>query len=124
MKSHMMTSILFWISCIYDGLLGLAFLFFSMKIFETYQITPPNHIGYIQFPAAILLLFAIMFAAIARDPIANKNMIPYGILLKLSYCAVVFGHWMMQDLPGIWKPFAICDAIFVVLFAVAYTKLK
>lgn len=124
MGQHKSISILYWIAGLYDAILGVAFLLFGMSIFEHYGITPPNHIGYIQFPAALLLVFALMFFEIARQPIANRSLIIYGILLKVSYCAVVFGHWFSSGLPWIWKPFAVCDLIFGVLFVLSYIRLK
>ena len=64
-----------------------------------------------------------MFLAIARDPVGRRGLIPYGILLKVSYCSVVFYHWFSAGLPEMWKPFAVCDLIFLALFALAYAAL-
>lgn len=58
----------FLAAAIYDGLLGLAFLVAADWIFQFSQVTPPNHMGYVQFPGALLMIFAIMFAVIARRP--------------------------------------------------------
>jgi hypothetical protein len=114
---------LFIVSAIYDGLLGVAFLFASGSLFQWLGVTPPNHLGYVQFSAALLIVFAVMFMAIAMQPIRNRNLIPYGILLKVSYCGVVMFHWLTGGLPGMWKPFCIADLIFLVLFACAWTAL-
>ncbi len=117
-------SLIFAVAALYDGLLGLAFMFAPAAIFQWCRVTPPNHYGYVRFPAALLVVFALMFAAIARDPIANRNLIPYGILLKAAYCAVVFFYWFTTDIPYMWKPFAVCDLLFGVLFAWAYFEKK
>ncbi len=63
---------LFWLAALYDGILGLAFLAAPGPLFDLCQVTPPNHLGYVQFPAALLLIFGLMFAAIAgpRRPAA------------------------------------------------------
>ena len=45
---------LFWLAALYDGLLGLAFLAAPGRLFDLCQVTPPNHLGYVQFPAALL----------------------------------------------------------------------
>ena len=45
-------------------------------------------------------MFALMFIAIARNPVANRGMIVYGILLKLSYCGLVFWYWFGAVAPG------------------------
>ncbi|MEZ5360479.1 MAG: hypothetical protein R3F48_16825 [Candidatus Zixiibacteriota bacterium] len=107
---------LFNIAGLYDGILGLIFLIFGMHLFTWLDITPPNHVGYIQFPAALLIIFGLLFFGIAKDPKGRSYMILYGILLKCSYCAIVFSHWIISGLPWIWKPFAIIDAVFLVLF--------
>jgi hypothetical protein len=44
---------LFWLAALYDGLLGLALLAVPGQLFELCQVTPPNDLGYVQFPAAL-----------------------------------------------------------------------
>ena len=44
-------------------MLGLVFLLSPGWVFHAFAVTPPNHMGYVQFPAALLIVFAIMFAA-------------------------------------------------------------
>ena len=114
---------LFVLAALYDAILGLAFLFAPGAVFDRFGVTPPNHLGYVQFPAALLIVFAAMFAAVARDPAANRNLIPFGILLKVSYCGVVFGYWFTTGIPGMWKPFAVADVAFALLFAAAIPAL-
>jgi hypothetical protein len=77
----------------------------------------------VQFPAALLIVFALMFIAIAREPVRNRNLIPYGILLKVSYCSIAFYHWSVGGIPGMWKPFAVFDLVFLILFGLAYLSL-
>jgi len=116
-------SLLYYIGALYDGVLGIAFLLFWARIFDWYGVPPPNHAGYVQFPAALLIIFGLLFLAIARAPVANRNLIPYGILLKVSYCAVIFGHWFTAGIPNMWKPFAVCDFIIMLLFLWTYAVL-
>ncbi|MFC1761230.1 hypothetical protein ACFL6U_04025 [Planctomycetota bacterium] len=124
MKKKPAISLLFVIGALYDGLVGIIFLFAGSAIFQWCQATPPNHFGYVQFPAALLIIFALMFLAIAKDPLKNRNLIPYGILLKVAYCSIVFFYWFTSGIPNMWKPFAICDIIFLVLFIWAYQSLR
>jgi len=123
MNHGKLVRLLFAVGAAYDGLLGVAFLLSAPAMFRRFGVTPPNHFGYVQFPAALLIVFALMFAAIARRPEENRNLIPYGILLKVSYCAVVFSYWFSSGIPGMWKPFAIADLVFLVLFAWAYRSI-
>ena len=124
MKNLRWITLLFYVAAAYDGILGVTFIFSPFSIFSWFNVTPPNHPGYIHFPAALLIVFAIMFINIARAPIHNRNLIPYGILLKVSYCSVVFGHWFFGGVPAMWKPFAVFDVIFGLLFLWAYLSLK
>jgi hypothetical protein len=124
MKSTSGIKALFAVGGIYDGVLGVAFLVAPAALFGWSGVTPPNHFGYVQFPAAILVIFALMFFAVAADPARNRNLIPYGILFKVAYSGVVFAYWLGPDLPALWKPFAVCDAIFALLFLRAWVRLR
>lgn len=114
---------LFWLAAAYDGLLGLLFLAAPASVFERFQVTPPNHLGYVQFPAALLLIFALMFVAVARNPFSNRGLIVYGILLKVAYSGLAAYYWATTDIPVIWKPFMWIDLAMLVLFAIAYASL-
>ncbi len=115
---------LFITAALYDGILGALFLVIPFQIFKAAQVTPPNHIGYIQFPAMLLVVFAVMFWNIARDPRGNKNLILYGVLLKISYCSVVFANLFRDNVPFIWVPFAFFDLAFLVAFVMAAKAIR
>jgi hypothetical protein len=115
---------LFWVAAAYDGALGLLFLFQPGWAFRAFDVTPPNHMGYVQFPAALLLIFALIFARIARDPLANRGLIVYGILLKAAYCGVASFHWLTGGIPWMWQPFVFIDLAMGVLFVVALRLLR
>ena len=124
MMSARSIRVLFLVAALYDGILGIAFLIAAPALFELVGVAPPNHFGYVHFPAALLIVFALMFLAIYRDPLANRGLIPYGIMLKVSYCAVAFYHWFAAGIPFIWKPFAVADLVVLVLFVWAQSALK
>ncbi|MCG3127008.1 MAG: hypothetical protein CHACPFDD_01864 [Phycisphaerae bacterium] len=115
---------LFVLAAAYDGLLGLLFLVAPRFLFDQYGVPPPNHPAYVQFPAALLIVFALMFVNIARDPLPNRPLIPYGVLLKVAYCGVAGWYWLRTGIPWFWKPFAVIDLIMAVLFAWAYAALE
>jgi hypothetical protein len=124
MKTSRWIVVLFAIAAAYDGVLGLAFLVAPNLPFERFDVTPPNHLGYVQFPAALLLIFAWLFAAVAADPVGNRRLIPYGIGLKVAYCAVCFSYWFTSGIPIIWKPFAVIDVVMGILFVWSYMALQ
>lgn len=123
MRTERAIRLLFWLAGLYDGILGAAFLIAPAALFDYSRITPPNHFGYVQFPAALLIIFALMFFAVAAAPRRNRNLVPYGILLKVAYCGVVVGYWFGQGIPDMWKLFAVSDAVFALLFFWAWRML-
>lgn len=123
MKTEKAIRALFWFAGFYDGVLGAIFLAAPAAVFDWFRVTSPNHFGYVRLPAALILVFALMFIAVARDPRRNRNLIPYGILMKAAYCGVVFGYWFGQGIPGFWKPFAVVDVAFALLFFQAWKML-
>ena len=113
----------FLIAALYDGVLGVAFIVAPMQIFSMYAIEPPNHMAYVQFPALLLILFAIMFYRVAMDPIRNRELILYGCGLKISYCSMVFWYQLTTGVPAMWIPWAWADLVFLVLFIVSWRSL-
>jgi hypothetical protein len=113
---------LFYVAALYDGLLGLAFLFFPLQIFALYGVEPPNHPAYVQFPALLLLVFAAMFWRIATDPARHRDLMPYGMALKASYCGLAFWYALTQAIPSMWMPWAWADLGFLVAFVLAWRR--
>ena len=110
---------LFSVAALYDGILGVAFIFFWPRVFQMFDVTPPNHAAYVQFPALLLIIFGLMFLRIARDPEANRGLIVYGILLKVAYSGLVFWYQLTGGVPSMWIPWAWIDVVFLVLFIAA-----
>lgn len=117
-------SILFLLVALYDGALGIVFLTAPAAVFAWGQVTPPNHFGYVQFPAALLIIFALMFIAVARDPAKHRDLMIYGMLLKAAYCGLAFWYWFTSGIPGMWKPFAVIDLLTFGLFAWSYAAVR
>ena len=114
---------LFVIAALYDGILGLAFILTPASIFAMYAVEPPNHMGYVQFPAMLLILFAIMFYRVAMDPVRNREFILYGCGLKITYCSLVLVYGITTGVPSMWIPWAWADFVFLILFAISWRAL-
>jgi hypothetical protein len=112
--------VVFAIAGLYDLVIGAAFLIAGREIFDASGVPHPNHWAYVQFAALLLIVFGTMFFAVAYDPIGNRNLMPYGLLLKASYSGLVAYYWITTDCPMLFKPFAVIDAVMFVLFLVAY----
>jgi hypothetical protein len=117
-------SALFLLTALYDGVLGLVFLAAPSAVFQWADVPPPNHLGYVQFPAALLVIFGLMFLSVARDPFVHRDLMIYGILLKASYSGLVFWYWFTTGIPGLWKPFAVIDLVTAILFAWSYATVQ
>lgn len=124
MNAIKFSRVIFAISGIYDSFLGIVFLLFPLLAFDLFQVTYPNHLGYVQFPAVLLIVFAVMFFNIAKDPVGNVSFMPYGILLKVAYSGIVFWYWFFSDIPDMWKPFAIADLLFMFSFGWCYYRIR
>ena len=113
----------FLIAALYEGVLGIAFIIAPEKIFAMSAVEPPNHMAYVQFPALLLILFAIMFYRIAMDPVKNRELILYGCGLKISYCSLAFGYQFTTGVPSMWIPWAWADLVFLALFVASWRSL-
>ena len=115
--------LIFVVAALSDFLLGLGFLAAGPAIFDWAGIPAPNHWGPLQFAALMLMIFGLMFAAVVFDPVSQRNLIRYGLLLKLSFCGLVAYYWITSEVPMLFRICAIWDAILYVLFLVSYLKL-
>jgi hypothetical protein len=116
--------VLFTAAGAYDFFLGLSFLLFGVRIFESSGVTPPNHFGYVQFPALLLMIFGVMFFRTAVDPVRNSEFMLYGAALKASYCGVVFWYDIKTGIPRLWIPWAWADLAFLILFLIAWKQVS
>ena len=111
---------LFYVGALYDGFFGVMGILSPNLAFELFEVVPPNHVGYVQFPAILLLIFGAMFYRIATDPVANRDLIPYGIALKVGYSGMVFYYVLTSGIPGMWVPWAWIDLVFLALFVLSW----
>ncbi len=70
-----------------------------------------------------MLIFAAMFFRIASDPLKNRELILYGIALKVAYCGTIFWYQFTQGIPFMWIPLAWADILFLVIFLFAWKSL-
>ncbi|NIP15790.1 MAG: hypothetical protein GWM88_14130 [Pseudomonadales bacterium] len=113
--------VIFIIAAVYDGVLGFLFLFWPGLAFEVFEVVPPNHMGYVQFPAVLLMIFAAMFYRVATDPLGNRILMIYGVGLKTAYCGLVFYYMLTSGVPDMWVPWAWADAVFIVAFLMCWS---
>jgi hypothetical protein len=112
------------VSGLYDGLVGVVFFLVPAALFRMAEVTPPNHFGYVQFPALLLIIFAAMFLRAARDPVAGRETLLYGMALKASYSGLVCWYQFHGGVPMLWIPWAWTDAAFFILFLVGWRQVS
>jgi hypothetical protein len=115
---------LFLLAALYDGILGVVFVFTWPWIYKMFGVTPPNHGGYVVFPALLLIVFGAMFLRISRNPVAHRGLIPYGAGLKAAYSGTVFWYQLTTGVPFMWIPFAWLDLAFLAAFLIAWRGLR
>lgn len=119
MTINQITRITLRASASYDIVLGGIVLLFHPVIYKYFHITPPNHLGYIQMLALFVVVLGVMQAMAAPNPAAKTDLIICSLLMKVSYCVVVFGHLVCGAIPGLWVVFALIDllvAVILILF--------
>lgn len=118
MKMSIRTArLLFGAAALYDGLIAGFFLVSTDAALKLAGAPEAGHPGYFHFPAAMLLIFAYMFLRLALAPIANYNLIQYGILLKIAYSGTVAYHALTEGVGVVWLIFAGLDLLFLIAFA-------
>jgi hypothetical protein len=107
----------------YDLVLGAAALLAFRPIYERFGVTLPNHDGYVQWGAAVVMVFGIGFWLAAMNPARNRDILIMGVLFKLAFAGTVLGHHFLGSVPMIWVPFAWADLVFALLFIAALRAL-
>jgi hypothetical protein len=105
---------------IFDGVLGIIVAAAPAALFRAFGVTPPNHFGYVQFPALLLIIFAVIFFRAAADPVQRRDQILYGVALKASYSGLVFWYRLHGGVPSLWIPWAWVDAVSMVLLILCW----
>lgn len=111
---------IFLIGAIYEVFIGFMGIVFPFMAFEMYELAPPNHVGYVQFPSLVLLIFGAMFYRISKDPVSNRILMLYGAALKVGYSGIIFYYMMTTGIPSMWVPWAWADLVFLALFILSW----
>jgi len=109
---------------LFESFNGLVFLIIPAKVFKAVNLTLPADIELLQLIALITLVFAVMYFNIAKNPAANRNLIPYAILGNVSFCLVVFFHRLTGDMPDVWVSTAFINLAFLTGFIMSYKALR
>ncbi len=112
---------LFFVAGLYDLALGALLLYMAPAVFA-FAKTPMPVLPYVHFPAALLIVFGLLFWHVMFRPDLGRVLIPYGILLKLAVCATAGWYWFKGPLTWVWLVPAVVALVFLVLFLWAFCK--
>src|ERR1039458_2913189 len=119
---------LFTVAAFYELVLGVAFTFFSVRVFAALNISDklPAFGGYLTLLGAFVLVIGIAYALISRGDLRrNADLILVGTLYKLAYAGTAFYYWSQGSLPHVAFAalFGVADAVFFILMAECYWSL-
>jgi hypothetical protein len=120
---------IFFVAAFYDILLGIIFTFCPKPAFSALGIGDklPAFGGYVTLLGAFVLVIGVAYVLVARGDLRrNADLIFIGTLYKLAYSATAFYYWAAGSLPHVVFAalFGVADAIFFVLMAECWLRLK
>ncbi len=116
MISDKLMKAILWVGFVYDAVLGTAFLLAGSWAFEMLQITPPNHWAYLHLCAGFVVVLGVLQAMAALPAKPDRKLVLVCLMLKAVYCVVVFGHYALASIPGVWVLLGAVDAAFAFVF--------
>ena len=105
------------LAAIYDGLLGLIFLFLADPIFRALGIDLGANLIYAQLAAGLIAIMGYGFYLAWRDPLLNGDIVLLGAVFKAFYILLALYALARGELPhGLFLIFAAIDVIFLIVF--------
>ena len=115
--------LVFLIAALYGIVVTLPFFFIEERLNLEYP-PPINHPEYFYSFAGIVLVFQLLFLAIAWNPGRYRPTMPFCVLEKLSLVPAFIILFPQGRFPMSWIAPLTIDLILGVLFAIAYVKSK
>lgn len=111
------TRILFISAACFNVLAGLPLLLAlrPMAALLRLQITPTSTL-FIQLVMGLVIIFGWVYWMIACDPLRYRPYIVLGIILKVLFVSVVYGHWLAGNIPWPLPAVAAGDIVYALLF--------
>ena len=104
------------LSAIYDGLLGLAFLFFSEQFFRALGVETTADPVYVQLAAGLIAIMGLGFYLAWRNPLVNWDLVLVGAVFKAFYILLAVWAWLRGEVPhAVFLLFAGVDVIFLIV---------
>ena len=105
------------LSAVYDGLIGLAFLFLAGPLFHILGIEPAADPVYIQLAAGLIAIIGLGFFLAWRDPLVNGDLVLLGAVFKAFYILLALSAYVRGAAPHpVFLVFAVADILFLAAF--------
>ena len=113
--------IVFWIAAVW-GVLVLTPLYFMFDLISRQDPPPITHPAFYYGFVSLGLVFQIAFIVIAKDPVRLRPMMIPSVLEKFGYAATLLVLYLQNRLHGQDLALGGVDALFGILFLVAFFK--
>ncbi len=110
---------LYFVSALYDLVLGFMFLFFYEKILDFVDMPIPDNPAYLAASSMFIFIFGILLFMIYLKPEGSRRMVIYSILFKFGYISVAVYYLITRGTDFVKWPFLtfiVCDIIFAAFF--------
>jgi hypothetical protein len=107
----------FLIAALFDGILGLLFLFFWGPIFDELGVNRPENSSYVTLAAAFIAVQGLGYFLVWRDMVHNVGIVVIGVAYKLAY-VVLSAYYVLAGelLHNIFAWFGAADVVFLIGF--------
>lgn len=111
---------LFSIAALFNLVVGIPMLVAYPTVARLLQLEGPPTVWY-HIAAAIVVIFGLAYWSIGRDPVKFRPYVLLGIVGKLAFVAIIYGHWLAGDVSVRLAVLVTGDLIFTLLF-IAYLR--
>lgn len=113
---------LFTVAAAFNALVGLPMLFAYPVAASLLQLQGPPT-AWFHIVAGVVLIFGYAYWKIAQDPVAYRAYVVLGVLGKLLFVVVIYGHWLAGDLSSRVAALVTVDLAFAIAFAVTLRRI-
>jgi len=111
---------LFTVAAVFNAIVGFGILF-AYKLLAPQLGFSPQPTVWIHIVALIVLVFGYAYWRIANDPVRFREYIVLGVVAKLAFVVVIYGHYLAGDATASLAALVTADLIFAGLFS-AYLR--
>jgi hypothetical protein len=106
---------LFTVAAIFNVTVGVAMLL-AYDALAPWLGLPPEPTVWVHLVALIVLVFGYAYWRVSMDPRRFRDYIVLGIVGKLAFVAVIYGHFLAGDATAMLAALVTADLVFAVLF--------